>query len=345
MKTHEMCPPDTLRQHLAGYLDTLRARGYTLRTLSNTRGQLRPFIDWCEQRGVTHAPQVSLALLESWQRDLRTGHRADGQPYSHNGQIQRLGSLKRWFIWLLNRHHILANPAEALILPRTAKRLPVQLLNEHDVAQVLGSLDSGTPTDFRNRVMLEVLWSTGIRRSELRHLRPGDIDRERGTLAVRQGKGRKDRVVPIGERALDWLARYQQTVRPQLLRRHDSGYLFVTQQGQPLSLARLTEIAGRTLRERAGLDKPGACHVFRHSMATAMLDNGADIRHIQSMLGHEQLSTTQIYTQVAIGHLKKVHQQTHPAERDGKTESGPAQAETAAQGSDGDRTGQPDHPG
>ncbi|MDE1484839.1 tyrosine-type recombinase/integrase, partial [Xenorhabdus bovienii] len=86
--------------------------------------------------------------------------------------------------------------------------------------------------------------------------------------------------------------------RPQLLRRHDSGYLFVTQQGQPLSLARLTEIAGRTLRERAGLDKPGACHVFRHSMATAMLDNGADIRHIQSMLGHEQLSTTQIYTQV-----------------------------------------------
>ncbi|MEI8592544.1 tyrosine-type recombinase/integrase, partial [Xenorhabdus bovienii] len=245
----------------------------------------------------------------------------------------------------LNRHHILANPAEALILPRTAKRLPVQLLNEHDVAQVLGSLDSGTPTDFRNRVMLEVLWSTGIRRSELRHLRPGDIDRERGTLAVRQGKGRKDRVVPIGERALDWLARYQQTVRPQLLRRHDSGYLFVTQQGQPLSLARLTEIAGRTLRERAGLDKPGACHVFRHSMATAMLDNGADIRHIQSMLGHEQLSTTQIYTQVAIRHLKKVHQQTHPAERDGKTESGPAQAETAAQGSDGDRTGQPDHPG
>ncbi|CDL86430.1 site-specific tyrosine recombinase XerC [Xenorhabdus cabanillasii] len=316
MKTHEMPPPDTLCRQLDMYLDTLLARGFSPRAVADNRSQLQPFVTWCEQRGVGHAPQVNLLLLESWQRTLRAHRKADGQPYSASARRKRLGTLRRWFAWLLSRHHILYNPAEELVLPRAERRLPVQGLNEHETTQVMASLDARTPTDFRNRVMLEVLWSTGIRRGELRNLRTGDIDPHRGTLMVRQGKGQKDRVVPIGERALAWLSRYQGEVRPWLLGRHDSEYLFVTQRGQPLCLGMITQIAGQAIRERARLDKPGACHVFRHTMATQMLDNGADIRHIQAMLGHEKLDTTQIYTQVAIGQLKKVHQQTHPAERD-----------------------------
>ncbi len=229
-------------------------------------------------------------------------------------------------------------------MPKEERRLPAQILSERETTQVLDSLADGSVLGLRNRVMLEVLWSSGIRRMELRHLRQGDIDFERGAMAVRQGKGNKDRVVPIGERALHWLERYLVHGRPRLSEQHDSGYLFITQKGRPLSLGQLTQIAAKAIREQAQLDKPGACHLFRHSMATQMLDNGADIRHIQAMLGHEKLDTTQRYTRVAIGQLKKVHHQTHPAERDGKTDSGTAQAESPAQGSDGGGTGQPDNP-
>ncbi|MBD2816559.1 site-specific tyrosine recombinase XerC [Xenorhabdus sp. Flor] len=261
-----------------------------------------------------------------------------------SSQRERLSALRLWFRYLLQRHQILYNPTDLLVLPKKEKRLPAQVLNEAETGQVLDSLDCGTLLGFRNRVMLEVLWSSGIRRMELAGLRTGDIDAGRGVLSVRQGKGQKDRVVPLGARALAWLARYLANVRPQLAEQHDSGYLFISDKGRGLSRDRLSQIAGQTIRKRARLDRPGACHLFRHSMATQMLENGADTRHIQAILGHEKLETTQIYTRVAIGHLKKVHQQTHPSERGSKADNDTARAETAAQGSDGSGTGQPDNP-
>ncbi|PHM35997.1 integrase/recombinase [Xenorhabdus mauleonii] len=310
----------TLRQQLDAYLDTQAAQGKSPRTLDSYRERLLPFVDWCEQRTVRYPAQVTLGLLESWQRTLRAYRKADGQPYSHNGQRERLSTLRLWFRWLLQRHHLLYNPAEQLVLLKEEKRLPAQILSERETVQVLDSLNDGSVLGLRNRVMLEVFWSSGIRRMELRQLRQGDIDVERGAVVIRQGKGNKDRVVPIGARALHWLARYLMSVRSELAAQHDSGYLFISQKGRPLSLGHLTQIAGQAIRQQARLDKPGACHLFRHSMATQMLDNGADIRHIQAMLGHEKLDTTQLYTRVAIGQLKKVHQQTHPAERAGHGE-------------------------
>ncbi|MBC8946036.1 tyrosine-type recombinase/integrase [Xenorhabdus indica] len=179
---------------------------------------------------------------------------------------------------------------------------------------------------------------------ELRQLQRGDIDFERGAVVVNQGKENKDRVVPIGERALGWLKRYLEHVRPQLAAQYDSGYLFISQKGRPLSLGHLTQIAGKAIRQQAQLDKPGACHLFRHSMATQMLDNGADIRHIQAMLGHEKINTTQIYTRVAIKQLKRVHQQpnadTEPPESCSCTE--PAEITVSDRHHDG--SGQPDNP-
>lgn len=306
----------TLRQQLEAWLDTQAAQGKSPRTLESYRERLLPFVDWCEQRTVQYPAQVTLGLLESWQRYLRAYRKADGQPYSNNGQRERLSTLRLWFRWLLQRHHILYNPAEQLVLPKEEKRLPSQIMSERETAQVLDSLDDPSVLGLRNRVMLEILWSSGIRRGELRQLRQGDIDFERGAVVVNQGKGHKDRVVPIGERALGWLTCYLVHVRPQLAESHDSGYLFISQKGRLLSPGHLTHIAAKAIRQQAQLDKPGACHLFRHSMATQMLDNGADIRHIQAILGHEKLNTTQVYTRVAIGHLKKVHKQTHPAERD-----------------------------
>ncbi|MBD2802823.1 site-specific tyrosine recombinase XerC [Xenorhabdus sp. M] len=350
----------TLRQQLDAYLDTVIDRGYSPRTQEAYRERLRPFVDWCELRDVRYAPQVSLALLESWQRYLRSYRKADGQYYTHGGLINRLSALRGWFRWLLKRHHILYNPAELLTLPKEEKRLPAQVLNEAETEAVLMSIDIQTPLGLRDRAMLEVLWSTGIRRSELIHLKLDEVDSGRGVIVVRQGKGRKDRVVPIGERALSWVNRYLADVRPRLAWKQDSGYLFITLKGQPLARSTVTLMAGKVIREQARLNKPGACHLFRHSMATQMLENGADTRHIQAILGHEKLETTQIYTRVAIGHLKAVHHQTHPAERDAneQLDTSPTNADTeppksragqdAADGTASDphigQGGQPDRP-
>ncbi|MGJ0638705.1 site-specific tyrosine recombinase XerC [Xenorhabdus bovienii] len=356
MTTSHGNPLITLRAQLEAYLDTLAAQGRADRTQETYRSYLLPFIDWCEQRTVSYPAQVTLPLLESWQRYLRAYRKADGLPYSNNGQRERLSALRLWFRYLLQRHHILYNPAEQLVLPKEEKRLPAQIMSERETAQVLDSLDDQSLLGLRNRVMLEILWSSGIRRMELRQLQRGDIDFERGAIVVNQGKGHKDRVVPIGERALGWLKRYLLHVRPCLAAHYDSGYLFISQKGRPLSLGHLTHLAGKAIRQQAQLDKPGACHLFRHSMATQMLDNGADIRHIQAMLGHEKLNTTQVYTRVAIGHLKKVHKQTHPAERDPQAlpeaDSHTEPPKSSSGGASGEpdtdpklqRTGQPDLP-
>jgi len=160
--------------------------------------------------------------------------------------------------------------------------------------------------------MIEVLYSTGIRRSELAGLAVFDIDQDRHTLLVRQGKGRKDRMVPIGERALIWVDRYLAEVRHVHAIEPDDGSLFLTVDGTRFSLDRLTQLV-RGYVERSGVNKQGACHLFRHTLATLMLEGGADIRYVQQMLGHADISTTQIYTQVSIRHLQAIHAATHPA--------------------------------
>ncbi|QTF09860.1 site-specific tyrosine recombinase XerC [Brenneria izadpanahii] len=306
---------ETLRQHLTDYLDHLSAAGYSRRTMESYRERLLPFAAWCEDRGLLHAPQVSLSGLEGYQRWLRGYRKADGKPLTAGSQLNRLSAIRMLFRWLLRRHVILYNPAEMLQLPKEERRLPAQVLSEEETGGVLQSVESGTVIGLRNRVILEVLWSTGVRRTEAANLMLSDIDLSRGVMAVRQGKGNKDRVVPLGERACKWLVRYLNHARPELAKRYDSGHLFISHRGKGLARATLTQMAGKAIRGTGHLDKPGACHVFRHSMATQMLENGADTRHIQAILGHEKLETTQIYTRVAIGHLKQVHERTHPAER------------------------------
>ena len=147
---------------------------------------------------------------------------------------------------------------------------------------------------------------------ELTRLAVPDVDFAGGAVFVRQGKGRKDRVVPIGERALAWIEKYLADARPKLARHGDeAGPLFVTEQGAPLTVSYLSAMVTRYVT-RAGLGKVGSCHLFRHTCATLMLEHGADIRHVQEQLGHACLQTTQIYTHVSIRRLKEVHAATHP---------------------------------
>src|SRR5699024_4076697 len=170
-----------------------------------------------------------------------------------------------------------------------------------------------TAYGLRDRAILEVFYATGIRRFELAALNEAtDIDRERGCLHVRRGKGGKGRFVPLGERALAWIDKYRHEARPLLMDDPNEPALFLNQHGQRLSVNSMSWRIRHYLDE-AGITKEGACHLFRHTVATAMLDNGADVRHVQEMLGHADITTTQRYTHVSIAKLKAVHALTHPA--------------------------------
>jgi integrase/recombinase XerD len=227
-------------------------------------------------------------------------------------QHARLIPIRAFFKWLARQNFLLYNPASELELPRLEHRLPKHVLTKTEVEQVLQQPDTSESMGLRDRAILEVFYSTGMRRSELMGLGLFDLDRERGTVMIRQGKGKKDRMIPIGERAVAWIDRYQTQVRPELVVERGNATLFLTQAGEAFTPDRLTQLV-RGYVNAADIGKSGSCHLLRHTMATLMLENGADIRYIQAMLGHAELSTTQIYTQVSIRKLKEIHTATHPA--------------------------------
>jgi integrase/recombinase XerD len=174
------------------------------------------------------------------------------------------------------------------------------------------------PLGVRDRAMLEVFYSTGMRRTELCRLELPDFNAERRTLHIRQGKGKKDRMVPVGERAVAWLGRYLREARPRLCLDTRTQTLFLTGYGDAFN----PDVISRRVTEwmqKAGIAKKGSCHLLRHTCATHMLEGGADIRYIQQLLGHEKLDTTAIYTEVSIKQLQEVHARCHPAGRDAAT--------------------------
>ena len=169
----------------------------------------------------------------------------------------------------------------------------------------------------RDRAILETFYSAGMRRLELARLKVWDLDLEQNTVTIRQGKGNKDRHIPLGDRAAQWMRKYLDESRPKLVSEPDDKTAFLSNAGEPFTADYLTELV-RGYVDAANIGKRGSCHMFRHTMATLMLEGGADIRFIQAMLGHADLKTTQIYTHVAIRQLQEIHRATHPAklERD-----------------------------
>jgi integrase/recombinase XerD len=204
-----------------------------------------------------------------------------------------------------------SNPASELELPRREWRIPRAVLSEREIEKLMAQADLSEPNGLRDRAVMEVLYSTGIRRGELVALDLVDIDFERGAMLVRLGKGKRDRVVPIGERALHWVARYLEEARPRLVVPPDALVLFLSGQGERVTSDWLTHRMREYMRA-AEIGKPGAVHIFRHSMATLLLEGGADIRTIQEMLGHASLDTMAIYTRVSIERLRVMHATCHP---------------------------------
>lgn len=301
------------------YLEALRVKNYSEATIATREHYLREFIKWCGERSLTRPAEITKPILERYQRWLYHYRKKNGQPLTFRTQHGRLVPVRAFFAWLCRQNHLLANPAADLELPRAEKRLPRHVLTAAEAERVIALPDVTNPIGLRDRAILEVFYSTGMRRMELLGLKLYDLDADRGTVFVRQGKGKKDRMIPMGERAFGWVQRYIEEARPSLSLMPDDGTVFLTNVGTLFEASRLTQIV-RDYVAAADLGKKGACHLFRHTCATLMLEGGADIRFIQQLLGHEKLETTQIYAQVSIRMLKEVHTRTHPARLEANTE-------------------------
>ena len=312
--------PEGLWAYTARFTRWQTERAYSHHTIGKRELTLRAFAAWADERGLVRPQEITKPILERWQRHLYLHRKADGEPLSVRSQIGHTQPLRAFFKWLAKENYILYNPASDLDLPRIGRRLPRNILTHAEAELVLAVPNLKTAVGIRDRAMLETLYSTGVRRQELIDLKLYDLDAERGVIMVREGKGKKDRMIPIGARALAWIDKYVEDVRPELTSGADDGTLFLAITGQALGVERLAEIVREAVND-SGIGKRGACHMFRHTMATLMLENGADIRFIQAILGHADLSTTEIYTQVSIKQLKAVHTATHPARPIGEADT------------------------
>lgn len=318
-KTADALAGNRLVRYMEQHFEWMLVSGYSPETIRARRQAIRKFIVWADERGLDDPREVTRPMIERYQRhlfyyrkpDTPKGRKDAGAALTVGMQVQYLAPLKTWFRWLAREHHILANPAADIDLPRQPKRLPRSVPSVQEVEAMLAEAEPANAQGLRDRALLEVLYATGLRRMEIVGLGVYDVDLPRGLLWVRKGKGGRQRVVPIGDRAGAWVEKYLTEARPQLLA-GDTEALFLSDYGQPIKPEQVADKVKRYLRF-AGVDKPGATHLLRHACATHMLEGGADIRFIQEMLGHANLQTTEIYTHVSIDKLIAVHRATHPS--------------------------------
>jgi integrase/recombinase XerD len=302
-----------LQSPVQSYLDALSIRHYSSETIRTRSTHLRAFVHWAEGQGISAPTQLSPDLLVNYQLQLISHRKAQDSPLCISTQHSYLLSIRSWLRWLKDQEIVASDLAAKIATPQATYRLP-RNFSATDVERIFEVCSLRTSTGLRDRTILETFYSTGIRRMELLNLKTHDLDWHRGLLTVRMGKGRKDRVIPIGERALAWIDRYLWEVRQRFRQSLDDGTLFLTRTGRPFTPNHLSWLSRRLINQ-AFPKTQGACHLFRHSMATLMLEGGADIRFIQQMLGHSKLTSTQIYAHVSVQALKEVHSKTHPGAR------------------------------
>jgi integrase/recombinase XerD len=296
---------------LALYIEALRSRRSSLATVLGAAQALRGFLEHLgrpavrDVRKVKEEHVVSFARALARQRSARTG-----RPLSVNTRALYVSLVRRLFAFLERRQVILMSPARAVPLP-ARRRLP-RALGQAEIARLFAAIFPSTALGQRDRALLELLYGTGLRLMECVQLDLGDLDLGERTLLVRNGKGRKDRFLPLAGRAQAALEVYLREARPLLAERWDDGALFLARSGRrlgPMSVRQLVKRCGR----KVGLTL--TTHVLRHSCATHLLQGGADVRHVQKLLGHKDLSTTAVYTRVDTSGLQGMLRRCHPRER------------------------------
>jgi len=304
---------------IARFAEHQQVLGFSPRTVASYHSHLSFFLAWlAEETDVEEMTAVTPEVLHAWQTWLYGFADEDGRGLAIATQAARLSVVRSFFRFLVKTDVLLYDPAASIELPKRKGILPRSVLSKKEVERLLAAPDATTPLGLRDRAMLEVLYSTGIRNAELRSLTIYDVDLDRGLVRVNEGKNAKDRVVPLGEAACRWVKEYLTEARPKLLEAHhdhaNESTLFLSKNGNPLvPLGVIYPI--RKHAKAAGIERVVTPHTMRHTFATHLLQGRADIRHIQAMLGHASVATTQIYTRVEVTDLKAVHRRCHPRER------------------------------
>lgn len=306
--------PQGFHAAVTEWLQWLRDHNYAASTVVDRSWYLSMFISFVELRGITRPSEVTLSVLEAYQHHVSLRRKSDGMPLAWSSQTKCLVPLRVFFAWCTRNKLTAYNPASELVMPRQNHSLPKATLTHKEVEAVLAIPDTSTVLGLRDRTIMEVLYSTAMRRAELVGLHLIDTDLARKRLTLRDTKTRYDRVVPIGDRGAKWIEHYLSDARAFLVFGDDPGYLFLAMNGEALGAKWLSAQIRRYILA-ANIGKSGSCHIFRHSAATAMIEHGADIRYVQELLGHRNLNSTHVYTRVAPERLAAIHLATHPGAR------------------------------
>ena len=276
---------------------------------------LNRFFAWLEAQGIAGITAFTKNTVQDYQAHLYEQINRNGDPTGAHTQNQALSIVKSFFRFLRENDYLAHDPARDVTYAKTPKRLPRSILSGPEAKKVIHAPNTSTALGYRDRTILEVLYSTGVRRKELVSLTLQDVDYHEGFVRVNSGKGDKDRVVPIGKIACRYIENYVKAVRPMLVRDPHNNHLFLSMRGTTPSFSTIEEIIKKHTK-KAKIKKTVSPHTFRHTCATHMLRNKANIRHIQELLGHASLESTQVYAHVTITDLKEVHSRCHPREKD-----------------------------
>lgn len=291
----------TLIDQFIGYLGN--ERGLALNTLESYSRDLRQYQEFLEKGGTETLESASQSTIVAYLMYLRKQGKATATI------ARRLAALKAFYHFLIKENLVDKDPTDSLASPKLERKLP-KVLTVEEVDRLLAQPDIKTPHGLRDKAMLELLYATGIRVSELTSLNLGDVDLQEAVVRCK-GKGSKERIVPMGTMAVNALSAYLSTGRPKLLQDPREKALFVNHHGSRLTRQGFWKIV-KKYAAQAGIRKEITPHTLRHSFATHLLENGADLRAVQEMLGHADISTTQIYTHVTRSRLKEVYSRTHP---------------------------------
>jgi integrase/recombinase XerD len=294
------------------FIESLKAANYSPRSIRLYGNCAKPFLGFLRELGITNIAEVDRRIIQDYQTRVYLST-YKGKPLAPSTQKGRLTYVRVFFQYLLKTGQVLYDPTGSITMPKQPSELPRGILSKKEIGRLLAVPNLETPLGIRDRAIMELLYATGIRASELCSLTLYDIDLNEGELRVNQGKGGKDRVIPLGEVACDYLEIYLNEARPKLAPT-GSNQLFLSRNGRKLDYSYLGYLV-RKYSRKARLEKRTTPHALRHTCATHLLKGKADIRQIQKILGHSSLLTTQRYTKVEIGDLKRVIKKCHPRER------------------------------
>lgn len=278
-------------------------------TIFSYKHNLNEYINFLERKNIYHLHQIKEEIIRDFIKQLSNLH------LSPRTVSQNISSIKGFHKFLINDGYTKSDPSQDLTLPKLPKNLP-EVLSYEEIEKIINSTDISQPAGIRDRAILETLYATGIRVSELITIKQQDVNFEYAIIRV-FGKGAKERVVPIGRAAIEWIKKYQDLARRLFLDNQkrikytSTDVLFLNQRGKPLTRMAIWLLVSKYTRA-AKIEKVVHPHTFRHSFATHLLERGADLRAVQEMLGHADISTTEIYTHIDREYLKEVHKTFHP---------------------------------